>query len=257
MTREPPVDAELASAVGGRTLEVFSDTPGLNRWLYSKLAPHIRGDVLEIGSGIGNLSRLIVAAARPEDRVVLTDMEPRYLDALTAAFTGDARVEVVGFDLEGPPPPKVANRQFDSIVAVNVIEHIRDDAALVQALASMLRPGGRLVVYVPACPFAYGSMDRALGHYRRYTRRTLAGLLSAAGLATETPRYINLLGLLGWAINGRLFRRTYLSRLQIRVFERLLPLFRLEDLVPLPLGLGLYASAAKSGEPTGGVETRR
>ena len=94
MTTTPPVDAAQASTVGGRTLEVFADTPRLNRWLYSKLAGYVRGDVLEVGSGIGNLSRLIVAAAASDARVVLSDVEPHYLDALSRTFAGDPRVVV-------------------------------------------------------------------------------------------------------------------------------------------------------------------
>ncbi len=91
MTAVPHIDPRQASAVGGRTLEVFTGTPRLNAWLFSKLAPHVHGDVLEIGSGIGNLSGLILEQATT---VVLSDMEAHYLDALGAAFAGDRRVTV-------------------------------------------------------------------------------------------------------------------------------------------------------------------
>ena len=79
--------------VGGRTLEIFAETPRLNAWIFSKLRPHVHGDVLEIGSGIGTLSHLIVARAAT---AVLSDAEPRYLDALRTTFAGDARVTVAG-----------------------------------------------------------------------------------------------------------------------------------------------------------------
>jgi SAM-dependent methyltransferase len=228
--------------VGGRTLEVFAETPRLNRWLYSKLAPDIHGDVLEIGSGIGNLSGLIAGSAT---RMVFTDMEPHYLEALTKRFSGDSRATIVHFDLDAAPPTEIASRRFDAIVAVNVIEHIKDDERLVTSLANLLKPGGKLVVYVPACPFAYGSLDRALGHYRRYTPETLAALLSTAGLEPRRPTFVNLVGLLGWIANGRLFHRERLSPVQLAVFERLLPLFKLEDRFRLPIGLGLHTTAIK------------
>jgi SAM-dependent methyltransferase len=241
------VDGALASSVGGRTLEVFADTPRLNRWIHSKFAPHIRGDVLEVGSGIGNLSRLIVENASPTDRIVLTDMESHYLETLSATFASDRRVTVARYDLDQSPSPAIASSEFDTIVAVNVVEHIRDDGALAGALAGLLRPGGRLVLYVPACPFAYGSLDRALGHYRRYTPNALEELLRAAGLEPQRPRYMNLFGLFGWLLNGRLFRRKQLSPFQISVFERLMPLFRVEDWFRVPLGLGLHTVATKPG----------
>ena len=242
MTAVQHIDPQQASAIGGRTLEVFTGTPRLNAWLFSKLAPHVHGDVLEIGSGIGNLSRLIVEQAKT---VVLSDMEAHYLDALAAAFAGDRRVTVAPYDLDGEPSSAIASRRFDTIVAVNVVEHIRDDQALVRRLTALLKPGGKLVVYVPACPFAYGSLDRALGHYRRYTPESLTALLESAGLETPRPAYMNFFGLFGWTINGRLLRRERLSHRQLAVFERLMSLFRLEDLVRLPIGLGVYVAAQK------------
>jgi hypothetical protein len=98
---------------------------------------------------------------------------------------------------------------------------------------------------VPACPFAYGSLDRELGHYRRYTRQTLATLLAGAGLHFDPPRFMNLVGLLGWTVNGRIFRRKTLSPVQLAVFESLMPIFSLEDRVRLPIGLGVYVAAEK------------
>jgi SAM-dependent methyltransferase len=240
--RGATIDPGEASQVGGRTLEVFAETPRLNDWLFSKLAGAVRGEVLEIGSGIGNLSRLIAARA---DRLVATDMEPHYLRALRELFAGDARVDVLAYDLDGPAPPAIAARRFDAIMAVNVIEHIRDDQALVRTLAGLLRPGGSLLVYVPACPLAYGHLDRALGHHRRYTPATLTALLGGAGLSVEPPRYMNLLGLIGWITNGRLFRRKLISPSQLALFERLVPILRLEDQVRLPVGLGLHVRATK------------
>jgi SAM-dependent methyltransferase len=244
LTAIPHIDPVQASAVGGRTLEVFSGTPGINQWLYSKLEPHVRGDVLEIGSGIGNLSRHIMERA---GSAVFSDMEPHYLDALRTAFAGDGRVTVARYDLDAAPPPEIATRRFDTIVAVNVIEHIADDHGLVRRLAGLLRPGGKLAVYVPACPFAYGSLDRALGHHRRYTPATLRALLEGAGLVSARPAYVNFFGLLGWTVNGRLLRRHHLSHAQLALFERLLPLFRLEDRLRIPIGLGVHAAATKPG----------
>jgi SAM-dependent methyltransferase len=236
------IDPAEASEVGGRTLEVFAETPRLNDWIFSHLAAAVHGDVLEIGSGIGNLSRLIAPRA---GQLVVTDMEPGHLGALRAAFAGDARVEVAAYDLERPPPPAIAARRFDAIVAVNVIEHISDDRALVRTLAGLLRSGGALLVYVPACPPAFGALDRALGHYRRYTPETLAALLSGAGLSVAPPRYMNILGLLGWIVNGRLLQRRVISATQAALFERLVPLLRVEDRVRLPIGLGLHVQATK------------
>ena len=149
------------------------------------------------------------------------------------------------FNLDEPIPDEIARRRFDAIVAVNVIEHIQDDNRAVAALASLLKPGGRLLVYVPAVPFAFGTLDQMLGHYRRYTADSLARVLCGAGLDPGPIRYFNLLGLLGWFINGRILRRKSLSETQIAVFERLVAFLRIEDRVRLPIGLGVISCAAK------------
>jgi SAM-dependent methyltransferase len=235
-------DRDRGAASGARTLQVFAETPRLNAWLFSKLSSGVRGDVLEVGSGIGNMSRLILPHA---SRLVVTDAEPRYLDELRQTFAGDERVEVVAYDLDGPPPAAVSARAFDAIVAVNVIEHIADDLALVSRLAGLLRSGGRLLIYAPACPGAYGPLDTALGHYRRYTPASLTTLLRAAQLDPGHPRYVNLFGLAGWLFSGRVLGRKALSLRSVALFERLLPLVRLEDRVPLPRGLGLFTQATK------------
>ncbi|MEO7667742.1 MAG: class I SAM-dependent methyltransferase [Polyangia bacterium] len=230
------------SAVGGRTLEIFAGTGRLNAWVYSKLAAGVRGDVLEIGSGIGNLSRLILNDAR---HLVVTDVEPAYLDGLRQTFGSDPRVEVLRFDLDDAPPPELAQRRFDAIVAVNVIEHIRDDYTAVQRLADMLKPGGKLLVYVPACPSAFGSLDEALGHHRRYTPGMLIALLRGAGLDPLPPQYMNFFGLFGWIVNGQGLRRRVLSAQQVTVFDRLVPALRIEDRLKLPIGLGICTEATK------------
>ena len=120
---------QLASHTGERTLEIFKSTPRLNAWIFSKLAPGVSGDVLECGSGVGNISRLLRARAT---HLVLTDTEPRYLDELGRSFAGDAGVTVSAYDLDHAPPPAVAARRYDAIVAVNVIEHIADDRLAVE-----------------------------------------------------------------------------------------------------------------------------
>lgn len=232
--------------VGKTTLERLAQAPAINDWLYEKLRPSVHGNVLEIGSGIGNLSRLIVRDAR---RAVLTEYEPAYLEALRHSFAGQEKVRVVPWNVTEPPPTALTadGARFDAIVAVNVIEHLQDDLAAVRALAALLRPGGRLLVYVPACPWAFGSLDVALGHHRRYTSDTLRGLLRQAGLRVPPPLYMNRLGLVGWTINARVLKKKALSGRAIGLFNAVVLAARLLDrlLAPLPAGLGVVAHAQK------------
>jgi SAM-dependent methyltransferase len=232
-----------AKATGSRTLEIHAGTPRVNAWYYSKFAERIGGRVLELGSGIGNISRLLAKDAR---ELVVTDVEDDYLARLRSEFAPFSHVRVERYDLEAPPPPAIAEGGFDAIISLNVLEHVLDDRRAIRELASLLAPGGWLLTYVPACALAFGTIDEALGHHRRYDRASFAERMREAGLRVHRLEYMNLLGLAGWFVNGRVLRRSSLDPRQVRAFDRLVPLIRLEDFVRVPVGLGLVCHAQKA-----------
>jgi SAM-dependent methyltransferase len=135
----------------------------------------------------------------------------------------------------------------DTIVSSNVIEHIEDDVACLRAMHDLLRPGGAVGLYVPARPELYGSLDEAVGHHRRYTRKELADKLTSAGFRVETVKYRNLVGVLPWLITGRILRKQKVGNASLRLFDRVVfPICRrLEDLFPPRYGLNLVAIAVK------------
>lgn len=228
-----------AQATGGRTLEIHAGTPRVNDWYYSKFAARIGGRVLELGSGIGNISRLLARDAR---ELVVTDVEDEYLERLRRELPPEVRVE--RYDLDGPPP-RAIGAGFDVVISLNVLEHVEDDRRVIADLVGLLAPGGWLLTYVPACALAFGALDEALGHHRRYDRALFGERMREAGLSIERLEYMNLLGLAGWIVNGRLLRRTTLDPRQVGTFERIVPLVRLEDRVRVPIGLGLICHAQK------------
>ncbi len=231
-----------ARDTGSRTLEVYAGTPRVNAWYYSKFADRIHGRVLELGGGIGNLSRLLAKDAR---ELVVTDVEDVYLERLERELGHEPHVHVERYDLERPPPAALARQRFDVILSSNVLEHVLDDRRAVRDLVGMLAPGGWLLTYVPACPLAFGTLDEALGHHRRYDRPSFLSLMRGAGLTVERLEYMNLPGLAGWLLNGRVLGRRVLDERQVQTFERIVPLVRLEDRLRLPLGLGLICHARK------------
>lgn len=227
---------------GLTTLETFAETPRLNRWYFDELSGPIHGEVLEIGSGIGNMSEHLARAA---SHLTVSDMEPDYVRALEERFAGRDDVDVVRFVLGEEIPPQIAERSFDAIVSLNVIEHVEDDLRAVSELAEHLRPGGHLLSYVPATDWAYGSIDLYLHHYRRYGVESFSALMRGAGLEVTEIHYVNLVGLAGWLLNGRVLRRTTLSNEQTKLFDLAVPIIRrLETLRP-PIGLGLICHARK------------
>jgi SAM-dependent methyltransferase len=135
--------------------------------------------------------------------------------------------------------------RFDAVMLLDVLEHIENDVGLLLRLRKALKPEGVLVLKVPAGQWLYGSMDRAIGHYRRYSRQTLSHICVAAGFNEPAQRLFNALGVPGWWVNGRLFKRTTPPGAQVALFERLVPAARIVDqLMPLPIALSLIAVAS-------------
>jgi len=235
-----------ADPAGAETLEIMQAAPRYNRWQYDRVAPFLGRRVCEVGSGIGNMSALFLDGG-PE-LVVLTDTDPYYREALQQRFAGRQDVVVEELTL----PDYTAGNRFhefglDTVVALNVIEHIANDVEALRCIRNMLRPRGRAVVLVPALERLFGSLDNALGHQRRYTRRSIADRMRQAGFRVERVFYFNLVGTLGWWINARIRRVQRIPLAQLRYFDRLVPMLRIEDLIRLPLGQSVIAVGAVDG----------
>lgn len=209
-----------------------------NSWVWGKLAPFVGARVLEVGAGIGNMTRLLSARAR----VVATDLNPTYLQVLRRTFAGDSRVAIHELDLAAEFAPTVG-KDFDTVVCLNVLEHIEDDVAALRRMRQVLAPQGRVVLVVPALQSLYGEIDRAIGHYRRYGRDELVDKLQQAGFTVEHCTGFNALGVAGWYLNSCLLRRRSVPGVQARINSWLVPLLRLEDYLGLRWGMSLLAVA--------------
>jgi SAM-dependent methyltransferase len=230
--------AEAADRVGAATLERMAAAPRYNRWMFDRLRPWIGlgRRVLEIGAGIGNMSAFLL----DRERLVLTDTEPYYLGRLRERFGSDRHVVVRELRLP-VVEPGVAAERLDTIVCLNVLEHIEDDRASLRAMHDLLQPGGRLVLLVPALRALYGTLDEALGHFRRYVPDELSEKFRAAGFRVIHLEYFNLAGIPGWWLTGRVLRRRLIPTGALKWYEALVPLFRLERLLPWRIGQSLIA----------------
>ena len=225
---------------GAETLELLAEAPQYNRWQFEMLAPFLGRRILEVGAGIGNMSEQFLEG-RPE-LLVTTDTDPYYRDRLASRFS--ERPEVVVEHLSMPDPQagaRFAKYRLDTVIATNVVEHIEDDLGTVRTMRELLSPGGRAIILVPALQVLYGEMDRELGHFRRYTRGSLRSVMARGGLAVERMIWFNRLGIFGWWFNGRVRKVKRIPLDQLRAFDRLVPLLRLERLLPLPFGQSLIA----------------
>jgi SAM-dependent methyltransferase len=227
-------------SAGAATLELLAEAPQYNRWQYDVLAPFFGRRILEVGAGIGNMSALFLQTG-PE-LLVATDTDPHYRARLAERFAGRPEVVVEELRMPDPEAPARFGRfRLDTVIATNVVEHIEDDLGTVVTMRKLLAPGGRAIILVPALQSIYGELDRELGHFRRYHRARLGILLERAGLRVERMLWFNRVGVLGWWFNGRIRRRRLIPLDQLRTFDRLVPMLRLERFLPLPFGQSLIA----------------
>lgn len=211
-----------------------------NRWIVGHLRPFAGRRLLEVGAGTGNLTRFFLRC----EEILAVDLDEGFLKELERRIGPTPRVKTAVVDISSPDD-LIGDRLFDTILCVNVLEHIQDDEATLKRFRNHLAPGGRLLLLVPAHASLYGGVDSSAGHVRRYERRMLAGKLVAAGFLVERLRYFNMLGAIGWWVNVRLLRRKYLPLGQSRLLNILVPLLRLEDRINPPFGLSLIAVAVR------------
>lgn len=210
---------------------------GYNRWVFEQTNAHLGRKVLEVGCGTGTFTSLLAASGR---HVVALDIEPDFVAETRRATADMPNVEARVGDIMTEALPA----EFDSIFMLDVLEHIEDDLKILQMLKSSLISGGQIVLKVPAFPSLYGPMDQSIGHFRRYSKRSLEQVLLKAGFASSQFWYFNCAGMLGWWLNGKLLQRQTPPASQVELFERVLPLVRAVDFFARPFaGLSIFAVA--------------
>ena len=217
-------------------LHDIADARHYNAWIFDRARPHLGSRVLDAGAGIGTFTALAVDAGAS-----VTAAEPEFAAALRERFAGDPRVEVV----EAAAESLDAAGEFDSIVCFNVLEHVEADEIALRRFHALLRPGGRLLLLVPAHGVLFGGYDRAAGHLRRYDAAQLRALLERTGFVVDELRHVNPVGGLGWLVRVRLRSGQEWPSSSFRTFDRLVPLLRPLDRLRLPFGLSLWAVARR------------
>ncbi len=233
-----------ADDVGAITLRRMARLAPYNAWRHGRFEGHLGNRILEVGSGVGNQTRFFV----DRERVVASDIEAHYVRELTAKYGGRSNVRIASFrfPLTDADRADLAAAKIDTIVCLNVLEHIEDDRGTLADFARVLPPGGRLALLVPAMPSLYGTLDVHLRHYRRYGREALTALVKEAGFAVDDVRFLNRPGVAGWWLNSRVLRRRVLPKGQLAAFRWLLPLLKAEEKRPPSFGMSLLVLARKT-----------
>jgi len=225
-------------------LETMKEARRYSRHIVNLFRPHIGRHVLEVGCGIGTMTAQLLEIA---DTVLGLEPNPNCVTRLEEAVGSHPRLTLRFCLLEECDPKELAAQQFDTVFCANVLEHIEDDTAALATFAHALVPGGKVLIFVPAVQAAYGPLDAELGHFRRYSKPTLARPFREAGLELIELRYTNPIGLLGWMYNAHVARSTVHSPAQVRLFDRLVAPWALplERLITPPIGLSLIAVGRK------------
>jgi glycosyltransferase involved in cell wall biosynthesis len=218
--------SDLYTDKGQRILHVFSQAPNFNRWMADTIRPYLGAQVLEIGCGMGNLTREL---SPKRQRYVATDIDEHHLVRLKRELAHFPNVEVHVCNLESQTDFSGFANQMESIVCLNVLEHVNDDMQGLRNMYASLKSGGRAIILVPEGPGIYGKLDEVLGHYRRYTHDELRQKLQQVGFRVENILNFNRISRPGWYVNGKLLQKDIISPVQLKMFDRLVWLWRRLD----------------------------
>lgn len=214
------------------TLNSISVARRFNTWMYQRIKPFLNGEILEIGSGIGNITECVIS-----DHVSVTasDFNPDYNNMLHDRFGTNVYMhEIRNIDIIHPEFENLYSdlfEKFDSVFALNIIEHIENDVFAIHNCSKFLREGGRLIILVPAYPWLYNEFDKELKHYRRYSRKQIKELLLSHGFVIDKVQYFNFVGVFGWFLFGKVFKRKIISANQMGIYNVLVPFIKLIDKV--------------------------
>lgn len=202
------------------------------------------GRIIDHGSGTGGLANALLDAGAGQ--VTAVEPDAQLVEVLRRRFAEVPLASVFAGTLDDYLEEHGAGK-VDAIVSSNVIEHIEDDVNCLRLMHELLRPGGAVGLYVPARPELYGSLDSAVGHFRRYTRKELVGKLERAGFRVQRATYCNLVGVLPWLLTGRILKRDHIGSGSLKIFDKLVfPVCRrLEEWFPPRYGLNLVAIGVK------------
>jgi 2-polyprenyl-3-methyl-5-hydroxy-6-metoxy-1,4-benzoquinol methylase len=217
------------------SLETLSQAGDYYKWLAARMRPFIRGKVLEIGAGIGNFAQWAKESATEYH---VSDIDERVTTRMIGKFD-----RVLNWDVYTPFP---GDEKYDTIVILNVVEHLEDDLKALQCIHDRLKPGGHLVLMVPAMQFLFGSLDTSFGHYRRYTRRSIGRLIQGAKFNLIKTEYVNVVGMAGWFLYGKILKRKNLPQELCGRFNLVIPLLRLERPIAHFFGLSVIAIGQKT-----------
>lgn len=232
------------TALQSNALEDLTGAPNYQEWLASMALPFLGDSPIELGSGLGDYAEAWLAQGLP--KIAVTEADPSRFATLESKFGDDPRVELATLDLSDTE----SSGSYSAFVSFNVLEHIPDDVAALKVARRMVRPGGNVISFVPAFPFAMSRFDKEIGHVRRYTLDAMQQKIDAAGLETVELKYVNAPGLFAWWLGMRVFRMRPGDGPILRVWDgKVIPrVRRYESKHKVPFGQSVFSVARVPNE---------
>ena len=222
----PQRQTDAYGELGRAMLERLSEASRFNQWMADTIAPYLGSDVLEIGAGIGSLTKLLSIGRRS---YVATDFDQQHVYELQTRFRGYANVSTALCNVLHREDFRAFQSCVDTIVCLNVLEHIEDDVEALKNVYDTLKPGGHAVILVPQGMKAFGTLDKALHHVRRYSDSELGHKMASVGFRIGPLLKFNRITYPAWIVNGQILKRRGFSTAQLKLFDALTPVWRRID----------------------------
>lgn len=232
---------------GLTTLKAIAKKDNFNDWIYQTVKPFLKEEILEIGSGIGNITACVI---NNQLSITASDIRKNYCTYLGEQFAGSPylkairNINIVHPDFENEY--KDLLNKFNSVFAINIIEHIEDDSTAIKNCKKLLQDGGHLIILVPAYPLLYNRFDKELKHFRRYSEPAFKELFRKANMEISHLQHFNCIGITGWWFSGSVLKRKTIPEGQMKIFNALVPVFKIADkIIANKLGLSIMGVGIK------------
>lgn len=229
----------MSSNYGTETLESMSQAVWYNRWTVKKFDKYLQGRILEVGCGIGNFTKILTNYGE----VSAIDINKNHVAKAAKLVQGKAKVEFGDIEKD---EHLFDGQKFDSIICLNVLEHIKGDERTLKHLYDLLKKDGILILLVPAHMFLLGKIDKSIGHYRRYNKQQLGDMLKGIGFKIIKSRILNMMGAIGWWFASKVLSNDTVGARKIKLFNLIAPfVLPMEDIIEPPFGTSILIISQK------------
>ena len=238
---------EMKKDISVKIQEGLSENAGnYNKELYKIIRPYCGKNILEVGCSIGNITRLML---RKDTRIIGVDVVAQAVKIANKNISrsrNGKNFKAYVMDASNDKVLKFGRGNFDTIVCMNVLEHIKKDQKALDNFYSLLETGGKLILIVPALQFLYGTVDESDHHFRRYTKSSLRPRVLKSGFKILKMHYMNFPGMFGWYINGKILKKEMVDSSMLGFYDKILPvIFNIERIVHPPIGLSILCVCEK------------